>query len=75
MNSLLDRLFRLRLAASLDADDSATREKRLAELRSLLDEIAAPIGDGPSRDDECYGRRGLQTSCSRDWSDEARCSA
>ena len=61
MNSLLDRLFRLRLAASLLTDDSAIREKRIAELRSLLDEIAAPSGDEAS-DNEPDERQWLRTS-------------
>jgi hypothetical protein len=46
VTSLLDRLLRLRLASSLDLDDSAAREKRIAELRSLLDEIAVRTDDG-----------------------------
>jgi hypothetical protein len=62
MNSLLDRLFRLRLASSLHADDSAIREKRIAELRSLLDEIAAPAGDRASCDDDRGEGERLQTS-------------
>jgi hypothetical protein len=62
MNALLDRLFRLRLAASLLADDSALPEKRMAELRSLLDEIAAPSGNEGSCDDERDERPWLPTS-------------
>ena len=42
MNSLLDRFLRLRLASSLNVDDTAIREQRVAELRALLEEIAAP---------------------------------
>ena len=62
MNSLLDCLFRLRLAASLLTDDSAIREKRLAELRSLLDEIAAPSKDEASCATEPDERQWLHTS-------------
>ena len=61
MNSLLDHLVRLRLAASLHTDDSAIREKRIAELRSLLDEIAAPVGEDATRNDPGE-REWLQTS-------------
>jgi hypothetical protein len=62
MNSLLDRLFRLRLAASLLSDNSTIREKRIAELRSLLDEIAAPSGDDPSCGEETDDEQWLHTS-------------
>ena len=62
MNSLLDRIFRLRLASSLHMDDSAIREKRIAELRSLLGEIAAPAGDWASCDDDLGESERLQIS-------------
>jgi hypothetical protein len=62
MNSLLDRLLRLRLASSLHADDSAIREKRIAELRSLLDEIAVRADDHASCDDPIGKGELLQTT-------------
>ena len=62
MNSLLDCLFRLKLAASLLKDDSAIREKRIAELKSLLDEIAVPSGDGASCGEETDDERWQHTS-------------
>jgi hypothetical protein len=51
MNSLLDRLMRLRLASSLPMDDGAVRERRMTELRSLLDEIAVRMDEGASAED------------------------
>jgi hypothetical protein len=63
MTSLLDRLFRLRLVSSLHTDDSAIRERRIAELRSLLDEIAAPTGDEASNEADRGEGEWRQTSC------------
>jgi hypothetical protein len=62
MTSLLDPLLRLRLVSSLHSDDSAIRERRMAELRSLLAEIAAPAGDGTSTDDDLAEGEWRQTA-------------
>ena len=75
MNSLLDRLFRLRLAASLHADDKTLRERRLAELRELLDEIALPVGDGVRGNDERGEREWLRTSAASRQKQAVRISA
>jgi hypothetical protein len=42
MNSLLDRLFRVRLACSIQVDDTTVRDRSMAELRALLADIATP---------------------------------
>jgi hypothetical protein len=52
MNSLLDRFIRLRLASSLPLDDTIVRERRISELRALLEEIAAPGYDSALGDDD-----------------------
>jgi hypothetical protein len=40
---LVDRLFRMKLVASIPVETSPTREERLAEIRALLAEIAEPV--------------------------------
>jgi hypothetical protein len=60
MNSLLDRILRLRIASCLHSDDDTLREKRIAELRLLLEAIAAPAGDEASRHDDLRECEGLQ---------------
>lgn len=63
MNSLLDRFLRLRLASSLNLDDTAIRERRISELRALLEEIAVPTCDTASGNDDGEHER-LQPSYS-----------
>jgi hypothetical protein len=52
MNSLLDCFLRLRLASSLNVDDAAVRERRISELKALLEEIAVPSCEAASDEDE-----------------------
>jgi hypothetical protein len=43
MSWLVDRLFRMKLLASVPAETGRCREQRIAEIRALLADIAEPV--------------------------------
>jgi hypothetical protein len=44
MTTLIENLFRLKFASTIMVEDSVVRERRIAEIRALLAEIAEPAG-------------------------------
>ena len=51
MTALIEQLFRLKFTSTIVVDDAMTRERRIAELRALLAEIAEPDCGIPHREE------------------------
>ena len=60
MGTLIDCLFHLTLASSISAEDSSSREERIAAVKALIAEIAEPASADERQTAECSE---LELSC------------